>query len=67
MKQPNLKQFFTGTKTQYFALYKATVESVRGVNETLRIGGPATSNYVPDTRFDGDVEDIGPRKESAKV
>ena len=49
--------FWTGTKTQYFELYKITAEAVKGIDKTLRIGGPATSNFVPDERFDDEIED----------
>lgn len=55
--EPNLKPFFTGTRSQYFELYKRTAVAVKSVDSALRIGGPATSNYVPDERFLGEVED----------
>ncbi|HEY9155055.1 MAG TPA: hypothetical protein VIM69_07995, partial [Opitutaceae bacterium] len=55
--EPNLKGFFAGTRTQYFELYKATVLALKSVDSLLRVGGPATSNYVPDARFDGETED----------
>ena len=55
--EPNLRPFFSGTKSQYFELYKVTVQTVKQIDSSLRIGGPATSNFVPDTRFDGETED----------
>lgn len=55
--EPNLDPFFRGTKTEYFELYRATVRAVKGVDDKLRVGGPATSNFVPDARFDGEKED----------
>ncbi|GAA1673036.1 GH39 family glycosyl hydrolase [Fodinicola feengrottensis] len=56
--EPNLHPFFSGTRTEYFELYKATAEAVKAVDPKLRVGGPATSNFVPDARFDGETEDI---------
>lgn len=55
--EPNLKPFFTGTKSQYFELYKVTAKAVKEADPLLRVGGPATSNYVPDKRFAGETED----------
>ena len=56
--EPNLWPFFRGTKSQYFELYKVTVEAVKKLDPQLRVGGPSTSNFVPDARFDGEKEDI---------
>lgn len=53
----NLDPFWKGSKSQYFALYKVTANAVKTVSPLLRVGGPATSNFVPDTRFDGEWED----------
>lgn len=55
--EPNLNAFWSGTKAQYLELYRVTVNAVKSVDAHLRVGGPATSNYVPDGRFDGEVED----------
>jgi xylan 1,4-beta-xylosidase len=55
--EPNLSPFFRGTKSQYFELYKVTAHAVKAIDPHLRVGGPSTSNFVPDTRFDGEVED----------
>ncbi|MGN0242815.1 MAG: xylann 1,4-beta-xylosidase [Lachnospiraceae bacterium] len=55
--EPNLRPFWNGTKSQYFELYKTTVQVIKAIDETLRVGGPATSNFVPDARFDGEEED----------
>ena len=55
--EPNLSQFFRGTKSQYFELYKVTVQTVKAIDAQLRVGGPATSAFVPDARFDGEKED----------
>ena len=56
--EPNLvNMFWSGTKSQYFELYKVTVQAVKAVDPLLRVGGPATSSFVPDDRFDSEVED----------
>lgn len=55
--EPNLGPFFRGTRSEYFELYRATATTVKAVHPGLRVGGPATSNFVPDARFDGEVED----------
>jgi len=34
-----------------------SVTAVRSVDNRLRVGGPSTSNFVPDARFDGERED----------
>lgn len=55
--EPNLKPFFSGGKAAYFALYDCTARAVKSVDAALRVGGPSTSNFVPDDRFSGDEED----------
>ena len=55
--EPNLHAFWGGTKSEYFELYRYAVLSVKRVDGQLRVGGPATSNFVPDGRFDGELED----------
>ncbi len=54
--EPNLKAFFDGTRTQYFELYKVTALALKKADEKLRVGGPTTSNFAPDGRFDGERE-----------
>lgn len=56
--EPNLAPFFRGTRSEYFELYRVTVEAVKSVDAGLRVGGPATSNFVPDARFAGETEDL---------
>lgn len=56
--EPNLHAFWQGTRSQYFALYKASVQAIKAVDSRLRVGGPATSNFVPDDRFAGETEDL---------
>lgn len=46
--EPNLSSFWNGTMDQYFDLYKTTVLSIKAIDSTLRVGGPATSSYLPD-------------------
>lgn len=60
--EPNLNMnpkagFFDGTKSDYFKLYKASAKAVKSVDSRLKVGGPATSNFIADTRFDGEVYD----------
>ena len=54
--EPNI-EFFDGTKTQYFELYRTSVNAIKSVNPALKVGGPATSNFVPDDRFSGEKID----------
>lgn len=56
--EPNLDGFWDGTKTQYFELYRETVQTIKQIDSSLRVGGPATSNFVPDARFDGETENV---------
>jgi len=55
--EPNLSFFWTGTKREYFRLYQVSAETLKAIDPQLRVGGPATSNFVPDARFDGERED----------
>ena len=55
--EPNLRGFWDGTRSQYFELYKQSVLAIKSIDQRLRVGGPATSNFVGDARFDGDIED----------
>lgn len=56
--EPNLNSFWDGTRSQYFSLYAATAQTIKSIDPHLRVGGPATSNFVPDDRFDGETEDL---------
>ena len=57
--EPNLTRgFWDGTKSQYFELYKQSVTAVRSVDNRFRVGGPSTSNFVADARYEGEREDI---------
>jgi xylan 1,4-beta-xylosidase len=56
--EPNLvPHFWTGTRTQYFELYEATVRAVKDIDPRLRVGGPSTSVFVPDDRYAGEYHD----------
>ncbi|QHS60920.1 GH39 family glycosyl hydrolase [Chitinophaga agri] len=55
--EPNVSATWAGRKSQYFAMYKATAQAIKGVSSQLRVGGPATGNFVGDGRFDGELED----------
>ncbi|MDE3103979.1 MAG: beta-xylosidase [Acidobacteriota bacterium] len=46
--EPNLKGFFHGTQQQYFELYRVTAQTIKAIDPALRVGGPATSNFVLD-------------------
>ena len=50
--EPNLRFFFDGTMEDYFHLYELTSRAIKGVDEELRVGGPATSNnmWIPEFR-----------------
>lgn len=41
--EPNLSGFWSGTKEQYFELYRRATIAVKRVNESYRVGGPASS------------------------
>lgn len=41
--EPNLKQFWTGSREQYFRLYRQAAIAIKAVHPSLRIGGPATA------------------------
>ena len=42
--EPNLKAFWTGTRDEYFHLYRRTAEAIKAVDRSLKVGGPATAN-----------------------
>ncbi len=41
--EPNQTQFWTGKQTDYFKLFKVTIEAIKKVDEKIRVGGPVTS------------------------
>ncbi|MGN0906527.1 MAG: hypothetical protein ACI4NM_05205, partial [Bullifex sp.] len=56
--EPDLHAFWGGTRTQYFELYRETALVLKSIDSGLKVGGPATSNFVPDDRFAGETEDL---------
>jgi xylan 1,4-beta-xylosidase len=56
--EPNLvPHFWTGTRTQYFELYEASARAIKSIDPELKVGGPSTSVFVPDDRYEGEFED----------
>lgn len=55
--EPNIPGFLDGTKSDYLELYKISANAVKAVDQRLRVGGPATSNFIADSRHDGEVMD----------
>ena len=48
--EPNLAGFWSGTREQYFELYRQSALAVKAVDPALRIGGPATAQarWIPE-------------------
>lgn len=42
--EPNLSAFWTGNQEEYFRLYKYSAKSIKKVDQSLKVGGPATSH-----------------------
>jgi xylan 1,4-beta-xylosidase len=56
--EPNLvPHFWTGTRTEYFQLYEATAKALKAIDSGLKVGGPSSSVFVPDARYDGEYHD----------
>jgi xylan 1,4-beta-xylosidase len=56
--EPNLvPHFWTGTRTEYFQLYEATTKALKAIDPELKVGGPSSSVFVPDSRYDGEYHD----------
>ncbi len=41
--EPNLTAFGSGKQSEYFELYRYTVAAIKGVDNELKVGGPATA------------------------
>jgi xylan 1,4-beta-xylosidase len=41
--EPNLNAFWTGSREDYFKLYRETVRAIKDIDPDLKIGGPATA------------------------
>ena len=48
--EPNLSGFWSGTKEEYWELYRASARALKGASARLRVGGPASSkaNWIQD-------------------
>ena len=48
--EPNLRQFWTGTRAEYFELYRHSVKAIRRVDPELVVGGPASARneWIPE-------------------
>ncbi len=48
--EPNLRSFWTGKQRDYFRLYRYTVEAIKRIDDSLKVGGPATakSEWIED-------------------
>jgi xylan 1,4-beta-xylosidase len=42
--EPNLRAFWTGTREEYFTLYRHTVRAIKDLDADLKVGGPATAH-----------------------
>jgi xylan 1,4-beta-xylosidase len=52
--EPNLTAFGSGKQSDYFELYRYTVQAIKGVDNDLRVGGPATAAnaWIPKRRWE---------------
>lgn len=41
--EPNLKSFWSGKQRDYFRLYRYTAEAIKKIDNSLKVGGPATA------------------------
>jgi xylan 1,4-beta-xylosidase len=48
--EPNLGAFWTGTQSDYFELYRYSVEAIRRVDPDIAVGGPASARneWIPE-------------------
>jgi xylan 1,4-beta-xylosidase len=48
--EPNLEEFWTGTRSDYFTLYRSTARVLKEADPDLRVGGPATAQngWIPE-------------------
>jgi xylan 1,4-beta-xylosidase len=58
--EPNLKAFWTGTRKDYFKLYRVTADAIKKIDPSLKVGGPATAR-------DGWIEEFLEFCEAEKV
>jgi len=55
--EPNLSGFFAASQADYFSLYTDTVNAIKSVDQTYRVGGPATAGCAWIPEFIGYCED----------
>ena len=66
--EPNLvPHFWTGTRTEYFELYAATAKALKAIDPAFRVGGPSSSVFVPDARYDGEYHDKSVEADTAEA
>ena len=48
--EPNLSSFWSGNQRDYFRLYRYTAEAIKKIDDSFRVGGPATakSEWIED-------------------
>src|SRR6185437_13363113 len=48
--EPNLKAFWTGTRADYFRLYRTTAHAIKHIDSRIQVGGPATADneWIPE-------------------
>ena len=48
--EPNLDEFWAGTRSDYFTLYRHTAHAIKEIDPDLRVGGPATARnkWIPE-------------------
>ncbi len=48
--EPNLPAFWPASQGDYFNLYRHTVSAIKGIDGSLKVGGPATANnsWIPE-------------------
>lgn len=46
--------FWDAGRSDYFRLYKESANAVKSVDKRLKVGGPSTTNFVADNRYEAD-------------
>jgi xylan 1,4-beta-xylosidase len=54
--EPNLDVFGSGKQKDYFKLYGSTVKTIKGVDSSLKVGGPATAKSAWIEEFVASIE-----------
>ncbi|MGH8958676.1 MAG: GH39 family glycosyl hydrolase [Acidimicrobiia bacterium] len=60
--EPNLHHFWTGNQADYFDLYRHTFATIKEIDSSLRVGGPATAQnaWIPEFIEFGEGHDAPP-------